>query len=1662
MGNKGFARAAGLGLLTSLCLTAAALAGNWWIDNSTVKANSGRAVMVSPSAQFCNTTPIILTGPLSSGPGNPYPSRINVSGLTGVVANVNLTLTNIQHTWGRDIDVLLVSPDGRQFIPMSDPGQGDGFDNPATITLSDSGTALITNMSGPIASGTYRPTNHNDALALDSFNAPAPSGPYNSPAVTGSATFASIFNGADPNGEWLLYVMDDASTFSGAIGGGWCLDITTGPPQSGQFQFGLSGYDGNANGTATITVNRINGMAGAASVDYSTSGGTATGGAACSAGVDYVNATGTLNFANGETRKTFTVQLCPDSGNEPVETVNLTLSNPTNGALIAAPNPITLTISPQSAPAGTFCQALPIEISALGGTAGAADPYPSNVTVTGLTGTLRSVSLKLNGIRHDTAPEIDMLLVSPTGQRFIVMSDVGSGLSLRTAVDLNLTDFALAPLPLTSVEYASGDYRPTNAGPGDGFPAPAPTGPHENPAPAGLATFASVFAGFDPNGTWSLYVYDDFVGGRGQINNWCLTVATDNPQAPGQLQFGTTNFSGREGETANVTVTRSGGSLGAVTVNYATTNGTATGGAACGSGVDFIHSSGTLTFPDGVTSRVIPVQLCLDSPVDPDETFSVTLSNPTGGATIGTNNPASVRIVHVDETSLQLFSSRYTVREGKKQTVVLTRIFNQIGTASVDYATSNGSATGGAACTEGVDFIHTSGTVVFRPNAHVESFDITTCPDSVFEELEFANITLSNPVGARLDVPAAGRLNIFESIWQKQATFPTGQQLEQVHMVSATEGWAVGGFGLVIHTTDGGATWEQQTTGTYEALNSIYFLNSEIGWAAGNTYLYTTDGGDTWTQAFFTIPGIGTAYRLEFADENRGFAVGNNLTAIMRTVDGGRNWFRQDMPIRVGLVEFFDSQNGIASSSDGVLVTSDGGQTWTQRPNATGADEWLDTNRGWRINNSTVIGGVIRQRIDYTTNGGVTWTQGATPDGTFVWSLHFVDAMNGWGSGTKENIIRTTDGGVTWQTLRGGLNSAREFNAPLRDIFMFDTQRGLVVGNGGLTYSTTDGGAAWVRRQSGSGESTHKIVAIDNRHAWAAMEDGEIMKTTDGGRFWKRKKVYVGSSDADATIAGIAFPNLQNGWACIRGRIGTPGIPSVLKTTNSGEDWEDVNNAPAHNCWAIDTFDGQTIVSVGFEGGGAPIVRSTDGGQSWTYTVYPGSSVIRDVDMVSPTVGFMAAGSRILKSTDGFATWTTIQDGGNWFDVSFVDANNGWALGASPTNSLTELWHTTNGGQSWTQRQMPDAVAVHAVNAQTVWVLDHDGDPNPLGNPTFAERSIDGGQTFTRELVSLENASRTIFFVDAENGWVGGTSTLTPSNTVDGAEVFRRGTAGLGSPNRAPFDFDGDGKTDMSIFRPAGGEWWWNRSSSDTSTAFVFGNASDRLVAADFTGDGKADAAFWRPSSGEWFILRSEDSSFFAFPFGANGDVPVPADYDADGKADAAVFRPSTSTWYISRSSGGTDIFTFGAAGDRPVPADYDGDGKTDIAIYRPDGSNGAEWWVTNSSNGTVRALIFGAAGDRATAGDFTGDGKADIAFWRPSNGFWNILRSEDLSYYAFPFGANGDMPTPGDYDGDGRVDAAVFRPSSATWFSQGSTAGTIIRQYGSPGDVPIPNVFVR
>lgn len=277
-------------------------------------------------------------------------------------------------------------------------------------------------------------------------------------------------------------------------------------------------------------------------------------------------------------------------------------------------------------------------------------------------------------------------------------------------------------------------------------------------------------------------------------------------------------------------------------------------------------------------------------------------------------------------------------------------------------------------------------------------------------------------------------------------------------------------------------------------------------------------------------------------------------------------------------------------------------------------------------------------------------------------------------------------------------------------------------------------------------------------------------------------------------------------------------------------------------------------------------------------------------------------------------------------------------------------------------------------------------------------------------------------------------------------------------PASALYDFDGDLKCDIALFRPSAGAWYLEQSTAGFY-GVSFGASTDKIVPADYDGDGKSDIAVYRPSTGIWYIANSSDGTISYYGFGIDEDLPAPADYDGDGRADITVFRPSSGTWYrLNSSDGGFVAVQFGAGGDKPIVGDFDGDGKADIAIFRP--PSGA-WYQMNSSDGSFFGEQFGISSDNIAPADYDGDGKTDIAIYRPSEGLWYVKYSATATYTPYVFGLANDLPVPGDFDGDGNADIAVFRPADGTWYIVNSSNGSYtIYQFGQNGDRPAQSSF--
>ncbi len=332
----------------------------------------------------------------------------------------------------------------------------------------------------------------------------------------------------------------------------------------------------------------------------------------------------------------------------------------------------------------------------------------------------------------------------------------------------------------------------------------------------------------------------------------------------------------------------------------------------------------------------------------------------------------------------------------------------------------------------------------------------------------------------------------------------------------------------------------------------------------------------------------------------------------------------------------------------------------------------------------------------------------------------------------------------------------------------------------------------------------------------------------------------------------------------------------------------------------------------------------------------------------------------------------------------------------------------------------------------------HGGFVDLSGGAIIPSWSPDG----TKIIFSSENITQVpndIFVINSN----GSGSLLNLTNTP----TMTESSPSWGRVPRTGFDFDGDGRADISVFRAADRTWYLNQSTAGFS-ATEFGLSSDKIAPADFDGDGRTDISVFR--EGVWYWLNSSNGGFNAIQFGLAWDIPVAGDYTGDGRAELAVYRGGT--WYsLNLVNNQSQTFQFGIPTDKPVAADYDGDGKKDQAVYR-----GGEWHLNRSSQGYA-VVRFGLATDKPVIGDYDGDGKGDQAVYR--DGTWYLLRSGQ-GFSAFQFGIASDVPAPADYDGDGRTDAAIYR--GGTWWILQSTNGSARNhQFGLPNDSPIPSAFV-
>jgi photosystem II stability/assembly factor-like uncharacterized protein len=567
--------------------------------------------------------------------------------------------------------------------------------------------------------------------------------------------------------------------------------------------------------------------------------------------------------------------------------------------------------------------------------------------------------------------------------------------------------------------------------------------------------------------------------------------------------------------------------------------------------------------------------------------------------------------------------------------------------------------------------------------------------------------------------PIAPTLPPVPATWSWARPLPQGNQISDIDFVSKRTGWAVGTYGSILRSVDGGLTWRRQTSGTRMNLYGVAAVDAKTAWAVGQggVILRTVDGGRTWrrqnsrtTRTFFSISaqsaqaacavghrGVvrvtgngGSTWLLRstkrvvplFASTfvgKHGWAVGADGT-IVATSDGGHNWTRQPRKVSATLyaVAFFDRSCGVALGSGSVLLyTRDGGRTWGR--SRTGG---LPTIRAARMVSRNVVhavggdGSLLR-----SADGGRTWTRRQLPLKTLTGALE-VHQGRAWAGGVGGVITRSSDGGRTWSSVERGLTTTLNATAT-------SGGRAWVAGGGGRLAVTSDEGRSWLTQKTGTTAEV-KSLAVAHGEGWAVGSGGLVLKSADGGLSWQRVARPVATS-----LNAVSTPAAGRAWVA-----GDEG--ALLGTRDGGASW--TKHTLASEDLRCVAFLGRN----GWTGGGDPLgdrrgllLRTRDDGRSWEEIRVPVWGVLTDLEFVDPMIGWAVA-----------LDWG--RDG---------DARGGAVLA------------TRDGGRSWrVQVRVPEALtSVHMTSELCGWAFGEGG---------MALQTADGGHTWTRRAVRTDSALR--------------------------------------------------------------------------------------------------------------------------------------------------------------------------------------------------------------------------------------------------------------------------------------------------------------------------------
>ncbi len=518
--------------------------------------------------------------------------------------------------------------------------------------------------------------------------------------------------------------------------------------------------------------------------------------------------------------------------------------------------------------------------------------------------------------------------------------------------------------------------------------------------------------------------------------------------------------------------------------------------------------------------------------------------------------------------------------------------------------------------------------------------------------------------------------------------------LRKMSFVNNYNGWVVADGGIIFKTIDGGSTWQRLQTAYSIDFAGIKFVNDSSGWLCGEkAILKTSNGGINWQATYFDS--ILYFQDIFFINENVGWVVGVNLSIsnelkgiLFKTVDGGLSWQKELDSINhlYEKIKFFNDSLGFILPG---LKSTDGGQTWFVEAIVENASDiqFVDVMNGFIIYNNGLFG--------ITTDGGVTWeikNVGLSSD-NFV--LSFIDSFIGWIINKSEppKIMKTTNGGSTWQNYV--ITATNEW---LLSTLFQDHNIGWVIGDKGTILKTTDGGNSWISQKTNVNQMLWSIDIVDNDIGWVVGDNGKILKTINGGDTW-----FEQQSGTNLRLECVDFVNSNVGW--IVGGYTGPG--TILKTTNGGYTW--VTQFSDQKFWLLFTkFLNQDMGWV--VGANGKILKTTNGGLTWEEQDSGISNWLLALDILNQdtlvAVGFQGT---IIKTTNGGRNWINVSKSsyGNFESVKFLDSNVGYAVGNDGS-----IVKTSDGGMNWAYLKKVSSNGLYYVDfvdQTTGWAVGENG-----------------------------------------------------------------------------------------------------------------------------------------------------------------------------------------------------------------------------------------------------------------------------------------------------------------------------------------------------------------